>query len=139
MNLRDRVQELLEFKKTNPTVEEIYERFYDENVVVQENLQVPGVGRTLSIDRQKQMNANVQELHDFKIGAVLVDDLSETHPLNGNSVIEMHLEITKIDGYRIHIEELGLQTWREGRIVHERYFYDPVNIQGKAKEINLVH
>jgi predicted dinucleotide-binding enzyme len=23
--------------------------------------------------------------------------------------------------------------------VHERYFYDPVNIQGKAKEINLVH
>ena len=70
---------------------------------------------------------------------MLVDDLSETHPLNGNSVIEMHLEITTIDGYRIHIEELGLQTWREGRIVHERYFYDPVNIQGKAKEINLVH
>ncbi len=100
---------------------------------------MPGVGRTLSINRQKQMNANVQELHDFKIGAVLVDGLSETHPFNGNSVIEMHLEITTIDGYRIHIEELGLQTWREGRIVHERYFYDPVNIQGKAKEINLVH
>lgn len=38
MNLHDRVQELLEFQKTNPTVEEIYERFYDENVVVQENL-----------------------------------------------------------------------------------------------------
>ncbi len=139
MNLRDRVQELLEFQKINPTVEEIYERFYDENVVVQENLQAPRIGRALSIDRQKQMNANVQELHDFKIGAVLVDGFSEAHPLDGHSVIEMHLEITTVDGYRIHIQELGLQTWREGRIVHERYFYDPVNIQGKAKEINLVH
>jgi hypothetical protein len=47
MNLRDRVQELLDFQKTNPTVEEIYEQFYDENVVVQENLQAPRFGRAL--------------------------------------------------------------------------------------------
>lgn len=44
MNLRDRFQELLEFQKTNPTVEEVYERFYDENVIVQENLNPPRVG-----------------------------------------------------------------------------------------------
>ncbi len=67
-----------------------------ENVVVQENLQAPRVGRALSIDRQKQMNATVQELHDFKIGAVLVDGFSEAHSLNGHSVIEMHLEITTL-------------------------------------------
>lgn len=41
MALRDRVQELLDFLKTNPPVEQVYERFYDENVVVQENLQHP--------------------------------------------------------------------------------------------------
>jgi hypothetical protein len=139
MNLRDRVQELLDFQKTNPTVEESYERFYDENVVVQENLQPPRVGRALSIERQKRMNANVQELHEFKIGAVLVDGFTDSHPLDGHSVIEMHLEITTVDGYRIRIEELGLQTWKDGRIIQERYFYDPINIQGNAKEINEVH
>lgn len=131
MNLRDRVQELLDFQKTNPPVEQIYERFYDENVVVQENLQPPRVGRAISIERQQRMNANVKELHDFKIGAVLVD--------GDRSAIEMQLEITTVDGYRIRIEELGLQTWRNGRIIHERYFYDPSNIQGNAKEINQVH
>ncbi|MBD0333893.1 MAG: nuclear transport factor 2 family protein [Cyanobacteria bacterium Co-bin13] len=139
MNLRDRVQELLDFQKTNPTVEESYERFYEENVVVQENLQPPRVGRALSIERQRQMNANVQDIHEFKIGAVLVDGFTEDHPLDGHSVIEMHIEITTMDGYRIRVEELGLQTWKEGRIVHERYFYDPGNFQGKAKEINAVH
>ncbi|AFY42405.1 nuclear transport factor 2 family protein [Nostoc sp. PCC 7107] len=131
MTLRDRVQELLDFQKTNPTTAQIYEEFYDENVVVQENLQPPRVGRALSIERQKQMNANVKEVHDFKIGAVLVD--------GDRSVIQMRIEVTTVDGYRILIEELGLQTWKDGKIIHEQYFYDPVNIQGKTKEINEIH
>jgi hypothetical protein len=131
MTLRDRVQELLDFQKTNPPVEQIYERFYDENVVVQENLQAPRMGRSISIDRQQRMNANVKEVHDFKIGAVLVD--------GNQSVIEMHLEVTTVDGYRIRLEELGMQTWKNGRIIQERYFYDASSIQGNAKAINEVH
>ncbi|WP_250126584.1 hypothetical protein [Chroococcidiopsis sp. CCMEE 29] len=48
------------------------------------------------------MNANIKEVHDFKIGAVLVD--------GDRSVIEMHLEVTTVDGYRIRLEEVGMQT-----------------------------
>ena len=77
------------------------------------------------------MNANVKEVHDFKIGVVLVD--------GDRSVIEIHLEVTTLDGYRIRLEEVGMQTWRNERIIHERYFYDPSSIQGNAKEINEVH
>lgn len=128
--LHDRVQELLEFLKTNPSPEQVYEQFYDENVVVQENLQPPRVGRALSIERQQRMNANVKELHEFKIGAVLVD--------GDRSIIEAHIDITTQDGYRTRIEELAMQR-RDGRIVHERFFYDPSNIQGNAKEINAIH
>jgi hypothetical protein len=99
--LHERVQELLEFQKTNPTVEEIYERFYDENVVVQENLNSPRVGRSTSIDRQKRMNANVQGIHEVKIGAVLIDNTGETNPLDGRSVLELHLELTTVDDDRM--------------------------------------
>jgi hypothetical protein len=70
MSVNNRINELLEFFKTNPPPEEVYKRYYDENVVVQENMQPPRVGRALSIERQKLMNANVKEIHDFKIGAV---------------------------------------------------------------------
>ncbi|OKH48847.1 polyketide cyclase [Calothrix sp. HK-06] len=131
MELRARVQELLDFFKTNPPVEEIYERFYDENVVVQENLEAPRIGRALSIERQKRMNANIKEINNFRIGSVLVD--------GDKSVVEMHIEATTQDGYRMHIEELGMQTWNNGKIVHERYFYDPSSFQGLAKEINQIH
>jgi hypothetical protein len=79
MSINNRIHELLEFSKTNPSPEELYERYYDENVVVQENLQPPRFGRAISIERQKLMNANIKELHDFKIGAVLVDGVGEAH------------------------------------------------------------
>ncbi|MBW4511631.1 MAG: nuclear transport factor 2 family protein [Scytonematopsis contorta HA4267-MV1] len=131
MELRQKVQELLDFLQTNPQPEQVYERFYDENVIVQENLQQPRVGRSLSIQRQQQMNANVKEVHEFKLGAVLVD--------GERSVIEAHIDLTTLDGHHIRIEELAMQTWKDGRIIQERFFYDPANIQGVAKEINAIH
>lgn len=139
MNLRQRVQELLEFLATNPPPEQVYEQFYAEDVVVQENLQPPRIGRSLSIERQQRMNANLQEVHEFKIGAVLVDGFTDTQPLDGQSVIEAHIDLATQDGYRIRIEELAMQTWEDGRIIHERFFYDPGDIQGEAKEINAIH
>jgi ketosteroid isomerase-like protein len=131
MFANNRILELLEFFKTNPPPEVIYERFYDENVIVQENMQPPRVGRAMSIERQKLMNANIKELHDFKIGAVLVD--------GDRSMVEMHLDATTQDGYHFHLEEVGLQTWKDGKIIHERYFYDPASFEGNAKEYNQMH
>lgn len=131
MSVNNRMHELIEFFKTNPPPEEVYERYYDENVVVQENMQPSRIGRALSIERQKLMNENVKEILDFKIGAVLVD--------GDRSMVEMHLDATTKDGHRLKIEEVGLQTWKDGKIIHERYFYDPASFDGKAKEYNQIH
>jgi hypothetical protein len=131
MSTNNRIHELLEFFKTNPPPEEVYERYYDENVVVQENMQPSRIGRALSIERQKLMNANVKEIHDFKIGAVLVD--------GDRSMVEMNLDATTKDGHHLKIEEVGLQTWKDGKIIHERYFYDPASFDSKAKEYNQIH
>ena len=77
------------------------------------------------------MNANVKEVHGFKIGAMLVD--------GDRSVVEMNLEVTTVNGYRIRLEEVEMQAWKNERIIHERYSYDPSSIQDNAKKINTVH
>lgn len=128
--MSNRMHELQAFSKTHSS-DEIYEEFYAEDVVVQENLQPPRVGRALSMERQRLMNANIKEVHHFHIGAVLVD--------GDRSMVEMHFEATTQDGYRIHLEEVGLQTWKDGKIIHERYFYDPASFEGKAKDYNQLH
>ncbi|MGL4621552.1 MAG: SnoaL-like domain-containing protein [Waterburya sp.] len=139
MSANNRMHELIEFFKTNPPPEEVYERYYDENVVVQENMQPSRIGRALSIERQKLMNENVKEIHDFKIGAVLVDGVGEAYLKDTRSMVEMHLDATTKDGHRLKIEEVGLQTWKDGKIIHERYFYDPASFDGKAKKYNQIH
>jgi hypothetical protein len=96
-----------------------------------ENMQPQRVERNLNIERQKLMNANIKEIHEFKIGAVLVD--------GDRSMIEMPLDATTLDGYRFHLEEMGLQTWKDGRIIQGRYFYEPVSFERKAKKYNQIH
>jgi hypothetical protein len=64
---------LLELVKNRASVEEVYETFYHEDCVSQENQLPPRKGRALSIERQNKVNAALKEIHDFGIGAVLVD------------------------------------------------------------------
>ncbi len=131
MSTRESVAALLELVKRRASVEEIYETFYDENCISQENQLPPRKGRALSIERQNKVNAALAEIHDFGIGAVLVD--------GDRSVIEWYFEATTIDGFRGRIDELALHTWKDGKIVEERFFYDPGAMQGVLVDLNQIH
>jgi hypothetical protein len=131
MNTRESVMALLELVKNRASVEEVYETFYHEDCVSQENLLPPRKGRALSIERQNKVNAALQEIHDFGIGAVLVD--------GDQSVIQWYFETTTVDGFRGRLDELALHTWKDGKIVHERFFYDASVFQGILKELNQIH
>jgi ketosteroid isomerase-like protein len=128
--LREQVEEFLQFFQTHSAVETI-ERWYHEDVVMQENMQQPRVGRAISLERQRRAAAAVRETHDFKIGVVLVD--------GDRVVIEESAEWTMVDGYRVRIEELALQTWRDGKIIHERFFYDASDLAGITRELYGMH
>ncbi|MCU0495011.1 MAG: hypothetical protein MUD01_25770, partial [Chloroflexaceae bacterium] len=54
-------------------------------------------------------------------------------------VIEEHAEWTTVDGQRVRVEELALQTWHEGKIIRERFFYDPGPLTGIAAELYRMH
>ena len=131
MTVRERVEQLVDFLKTNPPIEEVYMRFYADNMVFQENLLAPRYGRALSIERQQHINANIKEVHDFNIGAVLFD--------RDHSVMEINLNVVSQDGNLMNIEKLSMQTWQEGYIIHERLFYDSVVVQDFAKEFQPIN
>lgn len=42
-----------------------------------------------------------------------------------HAAIEWVLDISTPDGQHIHVEELALQTWKHGKIVRERFYYNP--------------
>lgn len=119
MSTRERVQALIQYAESGRSLE-AYQEFYAEDYVAQENQEPPRAGRQASIDRMQAAVAGVKELHEFRALRSLVD--------GDQSVVEWVLDYTDSEGRRIKLEEAAFQTWRDGRIVAERFHYGPPQI-----------
>lgn len=93
-----------------------FEKFYAEDVVMQENLKEPMVGKAANRAREEQFVSYVKEVHENRAAAVAVD---------GNHVfINWVLDFTGVDGSRIRYDQIAHQVWENGLIVRERFIYD---------------
>ena len=102
---------------------EAFEEFYAEDVVMQENLGLPTVGKVLARQKEERFVGAIRS-HETRAASVIVD---------GDRVaIHWNAEYTFTDGSRMRFDQIAHQIWRDGRIVHERFFYDPGTLQPAA-------
>lgn len=100
---------------------EAQEEFYHPDVVKRENSMPERVGLAASRARQQRASEVTADVHEVKIASILVDgDLT---------AMECHAEWTFVGGARVRIEQVCLQTWRDDKIIYERFFYDPTPLQ----------
>lgn len=114
-NLQQRLNDLFGYIRQGNIIEAMNE-FYDTDTVMQENLNPPTKGLGANIDREQQFMSGVKELKAFTVTASGV----------GNNVTfyESTSDIVTIDGVPVHIEQVAVAKWRNGKIVHERFYYD---------------
>ena len=112
---RDRVQQLVERAEQWKILEAMQE-FYADNVVMQENLNAPTVGLQANLERERAFVASVTEVNQMSAKEVLVD--------GDRAVINWHQDLV-IGGQRLRFDQVSLQLWKDGKIVHERFVYDP--------------
>lgn len=122
---RKRVESLVQHTVEGRLIEAL-ETFYHEDVVMQENNLPPRIGLAASIERQKMAKAAAMEIHEIKAASVLID--------GDRAAIEWHAEWTLPNGTRVRVEEVALQTWKDDRIIHERFFYDMSPLIGAGIE-----
>ncbi|WP_455244606.1 hypothetical protein [Petrachloros mirabilis] len=113
--LETRLKELQHYIREGRVIDALLE-FYDVNVSMQENANHPTVGLQANIEREKQFLGGVKEWKGFHVKAVGI----------GHDVTfyEAVFDWIATDGTPIHIEQVALAKWRNGKIVHERFFYD---------------
>jgi len=93
---------------------EAFEKFYAENVVMMENDE-SFEGKEANRTREQKFFGNIAEVHSAGISATAV---------NGNtSFCEQHFDATFKDGKRIRMEEVAVRTWKDGKVVKERFYY----------------
>jgi ketosteroid isomerase-like protein len=95
---------------------EAFERFYADDVVMMENEQA-FVGKDVNRKREQEFFGNIKEVHDARIGATAVSGTV--------SFCEQSFDATLADGTRVRMEEVAVRTWRDGKIIKERFYYKP--------------
>jgi len=114
-SVRDRVQQLVARAEQWKILEAMQE-FYADNVVMQDNLNAPTIGLEANLERERAFVASVTKVNEMRAEAVIVD---------GNRAVINWRQDLVINGQRLTFDQLSLQLWENGKIVHERFVYDP--------------
>ena len=93
-----------------------FEQFYADDVVMQENSEEPRVGKELNRKFEKEFFESLAEWHDGKLVASAI---------NGDtSFSEWYMDVSFKNGFRYKAAQVAVRKWKNGKIVHERFFYN---------------
>ncbi len=114
------LQRIIARVEANAHVEAI-EEFYAPHASMQENEQSPRTGRDTLVANEKKVLSRARSVTSKCLRPVLV---------NGDHVvIRWIFEFEFHDGARTRLDELAYQRWDGDRIVEEKFFYDPHQLQ----------
>lgn len=115
MSVRDDVQAVIDGTLRGEILE-TFERYYAEDVVMSENGLDDRVGKDVNRQYEQQFVENV-EFHGAKVGRIAVD---------GNyAAVEWEFDMTPKGGERLIQRQVAFQTWDNGKVIHEVFYYKP--------------
>jgi hypothetical protein len=94
---------------------EAFEQYYADDVVMQENSDEPRVGKEVNRKAEVEFFSSLAEFHEGKL-------LSSA--INGDVTFgEWFMDVTFKNGFRLKLAQVAVRRWKDGKIVHERFFY----------------
>ena len=114
-NLSQRLQSLLTYIQQGKIMEAMNE-FYDQDTVMQDNANPPTKGLAANTEREKQFLSAVKEWKGFQVVASGVGD--------GVTFYEAVMDFIATNRQPVHMEQVSVAKWENGKIVNERFYYD---------------
>ena len=115
VNLQQRLQDLLSYIRQGKLIDAMNE-FYDKDTAMQDNANPPTKGLAVNIEREKQFLSGVKEWKGFNVTATGVGD--------NVTFYECSMDFIATSGQPVHMEQVVVAKWTNGKIVHERFYYD---------------
>lgn len=109
-----RIHELLDFIR-NGRIMDAMKEFYAEDVVMSEPAYGETVGLAANLEREQKFVDSVKAFKNFETPAIAVGD--------GVAIYENVMDWTDVEDNDIHVEQVVVQKWQGGKIVHERFYY----------------
>jgi len=95
---------------------EAFEKFYDDNISMQENNEPVTVGKDANRQREIDFFGTVEQFHGAAVEAsAMGDDVT---------FCQWMMDITFKGGTRMKMEQVAVRRWKDGKVVSERFFYN---------------
>jgi hypothetical protein len=109
-----RIQELLGYIQDGRIMDAMRE-FYADDVVMEEPMYGTTRGLAANLEREQKFVDSVKEFRGFEAKNVSVGKSSAAY--------ENVMDWVDVSGQEIHIEQVAVQEWKDGKIVRERFYY----------------
>lgn len=114
MSIRENVEAVIDGTLRGEILE-TFERYYADDVVMSENGLDDRVGKDVNRQYEQQFVENV-EFHGAKVGRITVD--------GNDAAVEWEFDMTPKGGSRIIQRQVAFQTWKDGKVVREVFYYN---------------
>ncbi len=94
---------------------ETFDAYYADDVVMSENQTEERVGKAVNREYEIKFLDNVLEFHGAEVGRVIVD--------GDHAAVEWSFDITFKDGNRVKMQQVAMQTWKDGKIIREDFYH----------------
>ena len=118
MSIKSKVLDLIALVESGRMLDAI-KTYYAHDVAMQENVAPPTVGFDANFARETAFYGLLREAK-FTLVSVVVE--------GNRAVINWIFDYTTADGQRYRMDEIAVQMWQDGKIVHERYIYDTATL-----------
>lgn len=116
-DIASRVRDLIGYVQQGRIIDAMYE-FYAPDVRMQENNNPPTVGLEANVERERKFVESVRQWKRFDVTSVGVD------AEKGTAFVQSELEFEGVDGKTYRVDQVAVQSWRDGKITHEKFYYD---------------
>jgi hypothetical protein len=110
-----RVHALLDYIREGRIMDAMQE-FYAKDVIMEEPAYGKTVGLAANLEREQKFVNSVKEFRNFEAAKVGIGP--------GSSFYENFMDWIDVDGNEIHVEQAVVAQWVDGKIVHERFYYN---------------
>lgn len=95
---------------------EAFEKYYDEDVVMQENESKPTIGKEANRKREEEFFSNVTEFRGSQPLKVTIGE--------NTTMVEWQYEYTHKEWGVRDYSQVSVQEWKNGKIIKEKFYYN---------------
>ena len=114
-NVKELVEDLVKMINEGKILE-AFEKYYAENVVMQENESTLRIGKEANREYEKAFVNGIVEFHSAKTLGIATGD--------NYSTVESFMDVTHKDWGRSARTQVAVQRWENGKIINEKFYYD---------------